>query len=754
MTCSPLAASDSTAAGDNSIESDSGGSRDCLSSEPHHPPHTGTRTAEIYPSSPSSDNINNGRASAETDSPNTTFETQVETLLQQALYALASNNSCPAAASAAEITDPMENKHATDYKHHLPNLESVTPEPISQGQLAASIDELSVAEQHHESTVIGHSNDNDYARKKPKTASKSTQIPFVQSGCSQDVQMDTHQRLRSTGSPLPSPSREGSMTSPELPVEVTISRGRSQKGQKSSPPRPRQMEAAAAKGPLPHSFSVSVSSSSSEPSDDLDIFQELYYHDKLSVSESVIGELRRLAQREFYYPFHPDREYFRQTNVNPRTQPLLHRESSSPLKNPDTKGKALLHWYIALKPPARFGCPLEASPEAWDPREQRLIPLIDVIDKQSGFNNKWQRDMMAKLYIYMYYRHICEQDKSINALKPLNRLGVQLERRTLLPVVLVCTFCGQYSDLDWDHIELYDKHEIKKHYIQRLGSNPNNSEPLRIGILSVLTCNHPNCQNKSANRMPRRRTYSGRHDDEDFYCQSFTLKLEKGKHRIELCNILKNPVGYFPQYLGGEEEKEKWRVRALDENTVRYLRIESYMASIIDEYSESCRVCEKHVTADLLAKQKWTDEKIRKFAQKGNVCEGGICTWAEALGKTVEHMEQGLGDSWAEMVKVCSAMRRGMGGRISRARSRTRVSSRAQAAYDEWEAETSDDDSLLDEDHMDESDMTSRVVNEATEDPMEEDELDTENGSECRMSETVMNLVGPVPDDSLMEYEL
>ena len=379
---------------------------------------------------------------------------------------------------------------------------------------------------------------------------------------------------------------------------------------------------------------------------------DLYYLDKFTLPVMMSDEYHKMSMQAIsYYLFHPDRPYSNQSAVGRggwREQDM------------NDAGKVLVHWYIALNQLARFRCPLEASPEAWDTRGQRMIPIFEIIEAVSGFNNKTQRDFMAQTYLLMYFRHICGIQGGTDPIKVLKRLGIEFCRRSFSPLLLLCTFCGQYSDVEWVHIDLYDKRALAQEYLDKLRDGDQNGETVRVGVLSVLTCNHPNCANASANGVPKRRNYSGRRDDQDFYCQLSALQLSKGQKVNEMLNIVKNPTVYFPSHLGGNSERERWRKLDLDENTVRYLRMEAYMMKVLNEYSDNCRLCGEYIPDDSTFPRKSRDMQVYKFAQKGNICcTNGTCSWEDAVQKASMLMEQELGVEWSVMVDRCLAMRRG-----------------------------------------------------------------------------------------------
>ncbi|KAF8448518.1 hypothetical protein BGX38DRAFT_1188218 [Terfezia claveryi] len=123
----------------------------------------------------------------------------------------------------------------------------------------------------------------------------------------------------------------------------------------------------------------------------------------------------------------------------------------------------------------------------------------------------------------MYYRHACQQEGVVSATKVLRRLGIEVSGR---PLVLICTFCGQYTDVEWQHIALYDSSTLAQEYIANLGHDPKAGavRPMHIGMLSVLTCNHIDCKNASRGGIPPRRSNGGRRDDEDLFCQRLPLE--------------------------------------------------------------------------------------------------------------------------------------------------------------------------------------------------------------------------------------
>lgn len=380
---------------------------------------------------------------------------------------------------------------------------------------------------------------------------------------------------------------------------------------------------------------------------------ELYYLDKFTLHLNGHDEYHKMTATIIpYYLFHPDRPY---SNQDVPVRGWDEQEGKTPL---GAAGKVHVHWYIALNQLTRFKCPLEASPEAWDTRGQRLIPIFEILESISGFNSKNQRDLMAQAYLLMYFRHVCGNQGGTDPIKVLRRLGIEACSRNFSPLVLLCTFCGQYSDVVWEHIDLFDKKTLAQEYLDKVRDGTHNGKVVRVGILSVLTCNHLNCTNTSANGVPRRRNYSGRRDDQDFFCQLSALKLGKGQNMDEMSNIVKNPTEYFPPHLGGDGEREKWRRLDLDENTVRYLRMEAYVMKVLNEYSDNCRLCGKYIPDG--PSRKPQDMQLSKFAQKGNLCwTDGTCSWEDAVQKTSTLLEQELGSGWSVMVHKCQAMRRG-----------------------------------------------------------------------------------------------
>lgn len=448
----------------------------------------------------------------------------------------------------------------------------------------------------------------------------------------------------------------------ELSPEVAVHRGRSVRSQTPSPPGRASVgsQTHSPPGRTAHELQtgkqdVTVARVGSAPVTDL--LTDLYYSGKLTISLDTRHDFRMpTSYRASYFPFHPDKHYSYPSGARKRC--LTVDEDSQSCRYavpPNMKGKVLVHWYIALNQPARLGCPLEASPEAWDPRGQRVIPVTDIIETSSGFNNKTHRDTLAKFYLLMYYSDMCQQEEIVDSIKLLRRLGVDIDGRRLSPMVLVCTFCGQYSDVEWKHIELFDKRVLAQRYLSNLGRDPKHDSPLRVGMLSVLTCNHPDCNNNSAGGVPPR-SQGVRRDDEDFFCQLFTSNLAKGQHKMELMRIMDFPTGYFPSHLGGEVERMIWEKRDLDENTVRFLRLEAYFNMILKEYWNNCRVCGESV---LDVQRDWSNTEVLKYAQKGNICTPGYCTWSEANKITFAAMEAEFGMRWTEMVERSRVLRRG-----------------------------------------------------------------------------------------------
>jgi len=438
-----------------------------------------------------------------------------------------------------------------------------------------------------------------------------------------------------------------------LPLGIALARGRSSRSRSPSPTRRERNHSKTNKQKTRVSRRTAHGTEASS---------EMGFCGKFTVSLDTWKDFRYFSiQATPYYPFHPDKHYSNPSGASHRALPI-DADSSSCRRDraPDTNGKVHLHWYIALNQPAKIGCPLEASPEAWDSRGQRLVPVTDVLEPSSGFHNKSQRDTLAKFYLLMYYRHACQQEGVVSATKVLSRLGIGITGKRYTPLVLICTFCGQYTDVEWQHIELYDSGALAQKYIASLGHDLKAStvRPMHIGILSVLTCNHIDCKNASRGGIPPRRSYGGRRDDEDLFCQFYTLKLSEGKHQNDMMKIVESPQEYFPPVLGGNIERLKWQRLGLDDNTVRYLRMEAFIDTVLKEYWSNCRVCGGHIQ-DAEVKD-LSNASMSKFARKGVLCkESGECTWSEALEITTSQLEAKLGIRWVTMLERGRALRRG-----------------------------------------------------------------------------------------------
>ncbi|RPB24471.1 hypothetical protein L211DRAFT_848788 [Terfezia boudieri ATCC MYA-4762] len=448
------------------------------------------------------------------------------------------------------------------------------------------------------------------------------------------------------------PTRKRNLTSnlKLLSPGVTLRRGSSQRSRSPSPtPRERN-----------HGKAYKQKARRSHhPIHDTDENSDTGFCGKFTVSLDSGNDFRYfLIQATPYYPFHPDKHYSNPSGAGHRILPIDTNSSSCRRDRiPDITGKVHVHWYIALNQPAKIGCPLEASPEAWDPRGHRLVPVTDVLESSSEFHNKAQRDLLAKFYLLMYYRHVCQQEGVVSATKVLSRLGIKVSGR---PLVLICTFCGQYTDVDWQHIALYDSSTLAQEYIANLGHDPKAGavRPMHIGMLSVLTCNHIDCKNASRGGLPPRRSSGGRRDDEDLFCQLYTLKLSEGKLQNDMMKIVEAPQDYFPPALGGNMEKLKWQSLDLDDNTLRYLRMETYIDTVLKRYWSNCRVCGEHVQ-DAEVKD-LSNKSMSKFARKGTLCKGpGECTWSEALEITASQLELKLGKRWVTTLERGRALRRG-----------------------------------------------------------------------------------------------
>ena len=447
------------------------------------------------------------------------------------------------------------------------------------------------------------------------------------------------------------------VTSKVKPVspDVAPRRGRSRRSQSPSPTRRERNRSKANKRKTRASHRTTLVMDENSNSD-----MELC--GKFTVSLDTWKDFRYFSiQASPYYPFHPDKHY---SNPSGACHRILAIDTNSSGcrhdKVPDTSGKVHVHWYIALNQPAKLGCPLEASPEAWDPRGHRLVPVTDVLEPSSEFHDKAQRDMLVKFYLLMYYRHACQQEGIVNATKVLRRLGVEVSGKRYKPLVLICTFCGQYTDVEWQHVELYDRRALAQEYIASLGCGAKASavKPMHIGMLSVLTCNHIDCKNASRGGIPPRKLYGGRRDDDDLFCQLYTMKLSEGELQGDMMKIVEAPQEYFPSVLGGNMERLKWQRLGLDDNTVRYLRMEAYVNIVLKHYWTNCRVCGEHVqdaeVTDL------SNTSMRNFARKGALCKGsGECTWSEALEISTSQLEAKLGKRWATMLERGRKLRRG-----------------------------------------------------------------------------------------------
>jgi len=450
----------------------------------------------------------------------------------------------------------------------------------------------------------------------------------------------------------PTPKRNVTSKLKPLSPDVAIRRGRSRRSRSPSP-TPRERNHGKPNRQKPRL--------SQRPTQGMDENSGTGFCGKFTVSLDSWKDFRYFSiQASPYYPFHPDKHYSNPSGAGHRTLPVDTNYSSCRRdKTPDTNGKVHLHWYIALNQPAKIGCPLEASPEAWDPRGHRLVPVTDVLEPSSEFHNKAQRDMLAKFYLLMYYRNVCQQEGVVSATKALGRLGIEPSGQGHTPLVLVCTFCGQYTDVEWQHIELYDSSALEQEYIASLGRDPGTSavKPMHIGMLSVLTCNHINCKNASRGGILPRQSYGDRRD-EDLFCQLFTLKLSEGVLQNDMMKIVEDPQEYFPPVRGGNMERLKWQRLDLDDNTVRYLRMEAYIGTVLKGYWSNCRVCGEYV-GDAEVKD-LPNTSMSKFARKGALCKGpGECTWSEALEITASELEVKLGKRWTAMLERGRALRRG-----------------------------------------------------------------------------------------------
>ncbi|KAI5808018.1 hypothetical protein DFH27DRAFT_650565 [Peziza echinospora] len=379
--------------------------------------------------------------------------------------------------------------------------------------------------------------------------------------------------------------------------------------------------------------------------------QDVRFHNKLTISGKTLDETKQLiAKREFYVPFDPDDNYSAQENGGSRPSLKSGVRMLAPNRHPNPQGRAHLHWYIANRGSAQWAVPLETSPEAWDCRGQKLIPVRDILMKDSGFNSVKQRDLMVHLYLIMYYQHIYEERNAMDPKRAYFRLGGEdyANFGKPEPVILECTFCGQQSDLSWKHIELFKKDEIEqlsKANLERVRKGEG-EVPIHIGILSLLTCTNLDCKNSSATSLPKRGA-----PPHDFYCQYYLMESLKRHHISDMSKIISRPQEFLdiqPEY---NLPREKWLTTStLDEDTIRYLRMEAYITRYLDEYFLSCRVCNESIPysesvfqsrTKLLGRGKTTK------TLKGDLCgRKSGCTWSAARKKAQDYIEASHGRKW------------------------------------------------------------------------------------------------------------